>query len=194
MENFYVIFGKLQIKMSRIGKQSINIPEKVNVKLDGQKVLVDGPKGSLTRILPSLVCCTLDEGQQTLYIEKTQDTKLSQALFGLSRTLVANMVTGVSIGFEKRLQITGVGYRAQLDGKDLVLNMGYSHPVKMITPSELSVKVENPTSVVVSGMQKDMVGEFAAKIRSVRPPEPYKGKGIAYEGEVIRRKAGKTGK
>ena len=180
--------------MSRIGKQSINIPEKVNVKLDGQKVLVDGPKGSLTRILPSLVCCTLDEGQQKLYIEKTQDTKLSQALFGLSRTLVANMVTGVSIGFEKRLQITGVGYRAQLDGKDLVLNMGYSHPVKMITPSELSVKVENPTSVVVSGMQKDMVGEFAAKIRSVRPPEPYKGKGIAYEGEVIRRKAGKTGK
>ena len=180
--------------MSRIGKQSINIPEKVNVKLDGQKVLVDGPKGSLTRILPSLVCCTLDEGQQKLYIEKTQDTKLSQALFGLSRTLVANMVTGVSIGFEKRLRITGVGYRAQLDGKDLVLNMGYSHPVKMITPSELSVKVENPTSVVVSGMQKDMVGEFAAKIRSVRPPEPYKGKGIAYEGEVIRRKAGKTGK
>ena len=104
------------------------------------------------------------------------------------------MVIGVSEGFEKRLQITGVGYRAQLDGKDLVLNMGYSHPVKMITPTELSVKVENPTSVVVSGVQKDMVGEFAAKIRSVRPPEPYKGKGIAYEGEFIRRKAGKTGK
>ena len=104
------------------------------------------------------------------------------------------MVIGVSEGFEKRLQITGVGYRAQLDGKDLVLNMGYSHPVKMITPTELSVKVENPTSVVVSGVQKDMVGEFAAKIRSVRPPEPYKGNGIAYEGEFIRRKAGKTGK
>ena len=180
--------------MSRIGKQSINIPEKVKVQLNGQKISVDGPKGSLTRILPSLVCCTLDESNQKLFVEKTQDTKLSQALYGLSRTLVANMVTGVSIGFEKRLQITGVGYRAQLDGKDLVLNMGYSHPVKMITPTELSVKVENPTSVVVSGMQKDMVGEFAAKIRSVRPPEPYKGKGIAYEGEVIRRKAGKTGK
>ena len=180
--------------MSRIGKKFIAIPEKVKVQLDGQKVLVDGPKGSLSRILPSLVCCTLDEGAQQLYIEKTQDTKLSQALFGLSRTLVANMVTGVSIGFEKRLQITGVGYRAQLDGKDLVLNMGYSHPVKMITPTELAVKVESPTSVVVSGMQKDMVGEFAAKIRSVRPPEPYKGKGIAYEGEIIRRKAGKTGK
>jgi large subunit ribosomal protein L6 len=180
--------------MSRIGKQFINIPEKVNVKLDGQKILVDGPKGSLSRILPSLICCTLDDANQKLFLEKTQETKLSQALYGLSRTLVANMVTGVSSGFEKRLQITGVGYRAQLEGTDLVLNMGYSHPVKMITPNGLVVKVENPTSVLVSGMQKDMVGEFAAKIRSVRPPEPYKGKGIAYEGEVIRRKAGKTGK
>jgi len=180
--------------MSRIGKQFIVIPEKVTVKLEGQKISVDGPKGRLSRILPSLVCCTMDDGKEKLFIEKTQETKLSQALYGLSRTLVANMVTGVSAGFEKRLQITGVGYRAQLDGKDLVLNMGYSHPVKMVTPKELSVKVESPTSVVVSGMQKDMVGEFSAKIRSVRPPEPYKGKGIAYEGEVIRRKAGKTGK
>ena len=180
--------------MSRIGKKFITIPEKVNVKLDGQKISVDGPKGSLSRILPSLICCNLDEGNKKVFIEKAQDTKLSQALYGLSRTLVANMVTGVSIGFEKRLQITGVGYRAQLDGKDLVLNMGYSHPVKMITPEDLSVKVESPTSVVVSGTQKDVVGEFAAKIRSVRPPEPYKGKGIAYEGEIIRRKAGKTGK
>tara|TARA_B100000683_G_scaffold210489_1_gene205010 strand:+ start:584 stop:1126 length:543 start_codon:yes stop_codon:yes gene_type:complete len=180
--------------MSRIGKQFITIPEKVKVELDGQKVLVNGPKGSLSRILPSLVCCTIDEENQKLFIEKTQDTKLSQSLYGLSRTLVANMVTGVSVGFEKKLVITGVGYRAQLDGKDLLLNMGYSHPVKMITPTELSVKVENPTSVVVTGTRKDMVGEFAAKIRSVRPPEPYKGKGIAYEGEIIRRKAGKTGK
>ena len=180
--------------MSRIGKQFINIPEKVNVKLDGQKILVDGPKGSLSRILPSLICCTLDDANQKLFLEKTQETKLSQALYGLSRTLVANMVTGVSSGFEKRLQITGVGYRAQLEGTDLVLNMGYSHPVRMLTPPSLSVKCETPTTVVVSGMEKDMVGEFAAKIRSVRPPEPYKGKGIAYEGEVIRRKAGKTGK
>jgi len=180
--------------MSRIGKQSITIPEKVKVTLNGQKILVDGPKGSLSRILPSLVCCTMDEGAQRLFIEKTQDTKLSQALFGLSRTLVANMVTGVSVGFEKKLQITGVGYRAQLSGKDLVLNMGYSHPVKMVPPEGLSLTVESPTSVIVSGTQKDMVGEFAAKIRSVRPPEPYKGKGIAYAGEVIRRKAGKTGK
>ena len=178
--------------MSRIGKQFISIPSKVNVKLDGQKISVEGPKGNLSRILPSLICCTLNDN--ALCIEKAQDTKLSQALYGLSRTLVANMVTGVSEGFNKRLQITGVGYRAQLDGKDLVLNMGYSHPVRMLTPSALSVKVESPTSVVVSGMEKDAVGEFAAKIRSVRPPEPYKGKGIAYEGEVIRRKAGKTGK
>ena len=136
----------------------------------------------------------IDEENQKIFIEKTQDTKLSQALYGLSRTLVANMVHGVSVGFEKRLQITGVGYRAQLSGKDLVLNMGYSHPVTMVPPEGLAVTVESPTSVVVSGMQKDMVGEFAAKIRAVRPPEPYKGKGIAYEGEVIRRKAGKTGK
>jgi large subunit ribosomal protein L6 len=180
--------------MSRIGKKSIVIPEKVKIKLDGQKVTVDGPKGSLSRILPSLVCCTIDEDGKNVFIEKTQETRTSQALYGLSRTLVANMVHGVSVGFEKRLQITGVGYRAQLSGKDLVLNMGYSHPVTMVPPEGLAVKVESPTSVVVSGMQKDMVGEFAAKIRAVRPPEPYKGKGIAYAGEVIRRKAGKTGK
>ena len=180
--------------MSRIGKQFIAIPNKVSVKLDGQKISVDGPKGSLSRILPSLVCCTLDEENSKLFLEKSQDTKLASALYGLSRTLVSNMVTGVSKGFEKRLEISGVGYRAQLAGKDLVLNMGYSHPVKLVTPSALLVKVENPTSVLVSGIEKDLVGEFAAKIRSVRPPEPYKGKGIAYEGEIIRRKAGKTGK
>ena len=136
----------------------------------------------------------MNEKENTLVIEKAQETKLSQALYGLSRTLVANMVTGVSIGFNKKLQISGVGYRAQLDGKDLILNMGYSHPVRMIPPSTISVSVENPTSITVSGLEKDLVGEFAAKIRSVRPPEPYKGKGISYEGEYIRRKAGKTGK
>jgi len=180
--------------MSRIGKQFIAIPEKVKVKLDGQKVFIEGPKGSLYRILPYLVFCSLDEENKKIFIKKTKNTKLSQALYGLSRTLIANMIIGVSVGFEKRLQITGVGYRAQLDGKDLVLNMGHSHPIKMVTPNELSVKVESPTNILVSGMQKDMVGEFAAKIRSVRPPEPYKGKGIAYEGEIIKRKVGKTGK
>ena len=180
--------------MSRIGKKFIAVPKQVKFKLNKQKISVDGPNGSLSRILPSLICCTFNEEEGKLFLEKAQDTKLSQALYGLSRTLVSNMIIGVSEGFNKRLQITGVGYRAQLDGKDLVLNMGYSHPVKMLTPTSLSVKVESPTSVVISGMEKDAVGEFAAKIRSVRPPEPYKGKGIAYEGEIIRRKAGKTGK
>ena len=180
--------------MSRIGKQYITIPEKVEVKLEGQKVYVNGPKGNLSRILPSFICCTLNEKENSLVLEKAQDTKLSEALYGLSRTLVANMITGVSTGFNKKLQISGVGYRAQLDGKDLVLNMGYSHLVRMVPPSSISVTLENPTSIIVSGMEKDLVGEFAAKIRSVRPPEPYKGKGIAYEGEFIRRKAGKTGK
>jgi large subunit ribosomal protein L6 len=180
--------------MSRIGKQFISIPSKVNVKLDGQKISVEGPKGNLSRILPSLVCCSIDEKENKIFIDKAQESQLSRSLHGLSRTLVANMVTGVSTGFEKSLIITGVGYRAQMDGKDLVLNMGYSHPVKMITPETLSIKVNSPTSVTVCGLEKDLVGEFAAKIRSVRPPEPYKGKGIAYEGEYIRRKAGKTGK
>jgi len=180
--------------MSRIGKQFISIPSKVSVKLDGQKISVEGPKGNLSRILPSLVCCSIDEKENKIFIDKAQESQLSRSLHGLSRTLVANMVTGVSTGFEKSLIITGVGYRAQMDGKDLVLNMGYSHPVKMITPETLSIKVNSPTSVTVCGLEKDLVGEFAAKIRSVRPPEPYKGKGIAYEGEYIRRKAGKTGK
>lgn len=180
--------------MSRIGKKYISIPQKVSVKLEGQKVIVTGPKGNLSRILPPFICCTVDESENKVLVNKAQDTKLAQALYGLSRTLVANMITGVSKGFDKKLQISGVGYRAQLDGKDLVLTMGYSHPVRMITPPTLSVSLENPTSITVSGTEKDAVGEFAAKIRSVRPPEPYKGKGIAYEGEIIRRKAGKTGK
>jgi len=180
--------------MSRIGKKFITIPPKVSVKIERQKISVDGPKGNLSRILPSIICCTLDKETNQLIVEKAQDTRLAQALYGLSRTLVSNMVVGVSDGFTKKLQISGVGYRAQLDGKDLVLNMGYSHPVRMVPPPRVSVIVENPTTVLVSGIELDVVGEFAAKIRSVRPPEPYKGKGIAYEGEVIRRKAGKTGK
>ena len=180
--------------MSRIGKKLIVIPEKVTIKLDGQKIQVDGPKGSLSRILPSVICCTLDEENKRLLLEKAEDTRLAQALYGLSRTLVSNMVTGVSVGFSKKLQISGVGYRAQMDGKDLVLNMGYSHPVRMIPPSGIVVTLDGPTTIIVSGIELDIVGEFSAKIRSVRPPEPYKGKGIAYEGEIIRRKAGKTGK
>jgi large subunit ribosomal protein L6 len=180
--------------MSRIGKQSIEVPQKVKVKLEKQKIFVEGPKGSLSRILPSVICCTLDTEKNQLFLEKAEETRLAQALYGLSRTLVANMVTGVSDGFSKKLQISGVGYRAQLEGKDLILNMGYSHPVKMVPPPGISVTLEGQTTIIVSGIALDTVGEFAAKIRSVRPPEPYKGKGIAYDGEFIRRKAGKTGK
>ena len=120
--------------MSRIGKQVIVVPDKVNVEIEGQKIVVDGPKGSLSRILPSLVCCTHNKEEKTLFLEKVVETKLAQALFGLSRTLVSNMIIGVSEGFNKKLQITGVGYRAQLNGKELVLNMGYSHPVLMQPP------------------------------------------------------------
>merc|ERR1712228_316251 len=156
--------------MSRIGQAQIPIPEKVTIKLEGQKVTVNGPKGNLSKVLPSFICCKFDEGEKNLVLEKAEETKLSRALYGLSRTLVANMVTGVSTGFNKKLQISGVGYRAQLDGKDLVLNMGYSHLVRMVPPSSISVTLENPTSIIVSGMEKDLVGEFAAKIRSVRPP------------------------
>jgi large subunit ribosomal protein L6 len=186
--------------MSRIGKQEIGIPENVNVvvstktNLDGQAIFIEGPKGRLYRILHSLIYCNFDETSKKLVITRVKDTKQSQELCGLSRTLVANMVTGVSIGFEKRLNIVGVGYRAQLDGKNLSINAGYSHSVKRITPNVLAVVVESPTSVVVSGIQKDVVGEFAAKLRAVRPSEPYKGKGIFYEGEFIKRKAGKTRK
>jgi large subunit ribosomal protein L6 len=186
--------------MSRIGKKFILLPDGVRAPQKGQRLVVYGPKGSLSIVLPSIVSCSIginpaiSSDKPSLSLGKVQDTRLSQALYGLSRTLVANMVTGVSTGFQKRLQIAGVGYRAQLSGQDLILNMGYSHPVKMVPPKNISIKVESPTSVVVSGIQKDLVGEFAAKIRAVRPPEPYKGKGIAYEGEVIRRKAGKTGK
>ena len=180
--------------MSRIGKRSIEVPQKVKVKLEKQKVSVEGPKGSLFRILPSVICCTLDEENNKLFLEKAEDSRLAQALYGLSRTLVANMIIGVSSGFSKKLQISGVGYRAQLEGANLILNMGYSHPVKMIPPPGVSVALEGQTTIIVSGIELDIVGEFAAKIRSVRPPEPYKGKGIAYDGEYIRRKAGKTGK
>ena len=180
--------------MSRIGKQFIPISKNVNVILDGQKISIHGPKGQLSRVLPSFICCTLDKDENKLFLTKSQETKLAQALFGLSRTLVSNMIIGVSEGFSKKLQISGVGYRAQLSGKNLILNMGYSHPINMVTPPNLSVNVENSTTVTVVGIEKDAVGEFAAKIRAVRPPEPYKGKGIAYEGEFIRRKAGKTGK
>lgn len=178
--------------MSRIGKRPIPIPNKVTVEIDGQHVAVKGPKGNLARTLPDKVTVEQDSG--TLNVLRQDDSRVARQRHGLCRTLVANMVDGVSQGFEKRLSIQGVGYRAQAQGSKLTLNVGYSKPVEITMPPSIQVAVENNTLVIVSGIDKEEVGNVAAKIRAVRPPEPYKGKGIRYLGEFVRRKAGKTGK
>ncbi|MEA5391741.1 50S ribosomal protein L6 [Cyanobium gracile UHCC 0139] len=178
--------------MSRIGKAPIPIPDKVTVSLDGLSVTVKGPKGELSRVLPEGVSVSQDGG--TVVVSPTSSHRRSRERHGLSRTLVANMVEGVSQGFTRKLEIVGVGYRAQVQGRKLVVSAGYSHPVEMVPPEGVTFSVENNTSVFVSGPDKELVGNEAAKIRGIRPPEPYKGKGIKYEGERILRKAGKTGK
>ncbi|BAY61898.1 MULTISPECIES: 50S ribosomal protein L6 [Calothrix] len=178
--------------MSRIGKRPITIPAKVQVAIDGTKVVVKGPKGELSRDLPTQVIVS-QEGE-TLLVTRRDDSRTARQMHGLSRTLVANMVEGVSQGFQRRLEIQGVGYRAQVQGRNLVLNMGYSHQVQIEPPEGIQFAVEGTTNVIVSGYDKEIVGNTAAKIRAVRKPEPYKGKGIRYAGEVVRRKAGKTGK
>ena len=178
--------------MSRIGKRPINIPAKVVVSIDGQKVSVKGPKGELSRELPAEVIVA-QEGE-TIQVTRRDESRAARQRHGLCRTLVANMVQGVSEGFQKRLEIQGVGYRAQVQGRNLILNVGYSNPVEINPPEGISVAVENNTNVIISGINKEIVGNTAAKIRDVRPPEPYKGKGIRYAGEQVRRKAGKTGK
>lgn len=178
--------------MSRIGKRPITIPAKVQVAIDGTNIVVKGPKGELSRTLTPNV--SVSQEGEILQVNRRDETRTSKQLHGLSRTLVANMVEGVSQGFQRRLEIQGVGYRAQLQGRNLVLNMGYSHQVQIEPPEGIQFAVENPTNVIVSGYDKEIVGNTAAKIRAVRPPEPYKGKGIRYAGEVVRRKAGKTGK
>lgn len=177
--------------MSRIGKRPITIPAKVQVTIDGTKVVVKGPKGELSRDLP--VHVTVSQEGEALQVVRKDDSRTSRQMHGLSRTLVANMVEGVSQGFQRRLEIQGVGYRAQVQGRNLVLNMGFSHQVQIEPPDGIQFAVENNTNVIVSGYDKEIVGNTAAKIRAVRPPEPYKGKGIRYAGEVVRRKAGKTG-
>ncbi|WP_066376353.1 MULTISPECIES: 50S ribosomal protein L6 [unclassified Anabaena] len=178
--------------MSRIGKRPITVPTKVQVTIDGSKVSVKGPKGELSQDLPTNVTVTQDG--DTLLVTRKDDSRRSRQMHGLSRTLVANMVEGVSQGFQKRLEIQGVGYRAQVQGRNLVLNIGFSHQVQIEPPDGIQFAVENNTNVIVSGYDKEVVGNTAAKIRGVRPPEPYKGKGIRYANEVVRRKAGKTGK
>jgi large subunit ribosomal protein L6 len=178
--------------MSRIGKSPVPIPNKVTVTIDGSNITVRGPKGELARTLPATVAVT-QEGN-TLRVVRENDSRTARERHGLCRTLVANMVQGVAGGFEKRLEIQGVGYRAQAQGNKLTLNVGYSKPVEMDMPPGIQVAVEKNTEVIVSGIDKEIVGNTAAKIRDVRPPEPYKGKGIRYKGEFVRLKAGKTGK
>lgn len=178
--------------MSRIGKRPITIPSKVTVTINGSHVAVKGPKGELDRVLPSAV--TVEQEGDTILVKRHDESRLSRQLHGLSRTLVANMVDGVSQGFQKRLEIQGVGYRAQVQGRNLVLSLGYSHPVQIEPPEGIQLAVENNTNVIVSGFDKELVGNVAAQIRDKRPPEPYKGKGVRYAGEAVRRKAGKAGK
>ena len=177
--------------MSRIGKRPVSIPGNVKVSVDGRTVSVEGPKGKLSRELVSEVSIQMDNG--VLTVSRKDDSKEARSLHGLSRTLVANMVEGVSNGFTKSLEMVGVGYRANLEGRVLNLAIGYSHPVKIDPPTGIEIAVEGANKIHVKGADKQLVGDVAAEIRSIRPPEPYKGKGIKYAGEVIRRKAGKSG-
>jgi large subunit ribosomal protein L6 len=178
--------------MSRIGKAPIPLPDKVSVSLNGLDVTVKGPKGELSRTLPDGV--QISQDGNTLVVSPSSETRRSRERHGLCRTLVANMVEGVSQGYTRKLEIVGVGYRAAVQGQKLVVSAGYSHQVEMVPPDGVSFAVEGNTTVLVSGANKELVGNEAAKVRAIRPPEPYKGKGIKYEGERILRKAGKTGK
>lgn len=178
--------------MSRIGKLPIAVPKGVTVKLDGDNVLtVKGTKGTLTKQFHKEMIIKVEADQ--VVVERPSDLKIHKSLHGLTRTLINNMVEGVTNGYQKNLEINGVGYRAQKQGKKLVLTLGYSHPVEMEDPEGITTEVPAPNKVIVKGIDKQVVGEVAAKIREKRPPEPYKGKGIKYETEVIRRKEGKTG-
>lgn len=179
--------------MSRIGKIPIEIPNDVKVTIDNHRISVSGPKGTLQQTFRPEVKIIFDGGK--LNIERVSDSKLAKSQHGLVRTLVANMIKGVTEGWEKKLELSGVGYRALLDGKEkLILQVGYSHPVEFIVPSGIEFAVEGNNKITVLGLDKAHVGQIAAQIRKVRPPEPYKGKGIHYLGEKIRRKVGKTGK
>jgi large subunit ribosomal protein L6 len=178
--------------MSRIGRLPIPVPTGVDVTLDGHLITVKGPRGQLSRELAPELNVVREDG--VLRVERPTDDKRARELHGLTRTLVANMVAGVTTGFRKGLEITGVGYRAQLVGKRLQLNLGYSHPIEIEPPEGISFEVETPTRLAVVGNDKEQVGHMAAKVRQMRKPEPYKGKGVRYSGEVIRRKAGKAGK
>jgi large subunit ribosomal protein L6 len=175
--------------MSRIGKQPIELPSGVNVAISPGRVQVNGPLGELSQNVPARM--KIDQEDGTLVVKRPTERGDDRALHGLTRSLVANMVEGVTKGFEKRLELQGVGYRAALRGTDLELNVGFSHPVVIKPPQGISFEVPDATTVLVKGIDKQQVGEIAAQVRKVRPPEPYKGKGIRYEGEYVRRKVGK---
>ncbi len=178
--------------MSRIGRMPVTVPSSVEVTIDGRRLTVTGPKGTLTRDLHPDITVSREDGQ--LVVTRPTEQKTHKQLHGLTRTLVNNMVVGVTDGYRKGLEITGVGYRASKNGEKLQLNLGYSHPIEIDPPQGISFEVENPTRLAVIGIDKELVGQVAARVRATRKPEPYKGKGVRYAGEVIRRKAGKAGK
>jgi large subunit ribosomal protein L6 len=179
--------------MSRIGKQPVVLPAGVKVKLDGGKIFVEGPKGAKLEMSwhPSMKV-TLDDKTKTVCIERPNDDRFSRALHGLTRSLINNMVVGVTKGYEKRLKIEGIGYQARKDGTAVVLTVGYANAIKHTPPDGVSVDLPDPTTIVVKGADKQKVGQFAAEVRASRKPEPYKGKGVRYEGETVRRKEGKS--
>ena len=178
--------------MSRIGLKPIEIPQGVEVKLEGLEVSVKGPKGSLTRNISDAMSINIEENQIT--IERPNDHKENRSLHGTTRSLISNMIEGVSKGFQKELEIIGVGYRAQLQGSKLVVGAGYSHPVELEAEENIKFEVPKNTEIIIKGIDKERVGAVAAFIRAIRPPEPYKGKGIRYKDEYVRRKEGKTAK
>ena len=178
--------------MSRIGKNPIAIPAGVDVVIDGQNVTVKGPKGTLSHVVAEPITAKIDDGQ--VVVERPNDERTSRSLHGLSRTLIANMIIGVTEGYKKDLEITGTGYRVVAKGKDLEFSLGFSHTVLVTAPEGIEFTVESQTKFTVAGIDKQLVGETAARIRKLKKPEPYKGKGIHYVGETIRRKVGKAGK
>lgn len=178
--------------MSRIGRQPIAVPAGVDVKIDGSTVTVKGPKGTLTRTVHNNMNVAMENGE--IVVTRPDDSNLNKSLHGLTRTLVHNMVLGVTEGFKKELEVNGVGYRVAKQGKDLVMNLGFSHQVTMSETEDITIDVPAPNKIIISGPDKQKVGQFAAEVREKRPPEPYKGKGIKYADEHIRRKEGKAGK